>query len=233
MPAFGLGFGLTFAQPGGGAAASPLLTDLVSYYKLEDVNDSHGANSLTNTNAVTFTAGKLNNAGTFASASSQKLTKTSAVGLSMNSAGSISCWVKRNGAAGTLAGMVEVGTSGVESMGLAINATQVYLLGYHASSLTTLIIETGALANATWTHYVATWATGANNTKLYKNGAVDGTATLVVPTLTANITLGYFAAGPTYLNGQLDEVGLWNRALTLAEVQQLYGSGTPPGYPTF
>src|SRR3954464_8446679 len=49
------------------------LTSLVSYWKLSDVNDSVGGNTLTNGNTVTFTSGKIGNAATFVAASSQRL----------------------------------------------------------------------------------------------------------------------------------------------------------------
>ena len=38
-----------------------LLTNLISYYKLDDVNDYYASNNLTNNNTVTFVTGKIDN----------------------------------------------------------------------------------------------------------------------------------------------------------------------------
>lgn len=238
MPAFGLGFGLTFAQPGGGvAAASPLLTDLVSYYKLENTSDSHASNTLTNTNAVTFTAGKLNNAATFDRALSQKLTAT-LTGLAASAAGSVAFWWRRNGAtSGGAEGIVEVGTAASNSFlvytGSNVGANKVGVYQFVSGSIAALINDTLALTDATWYHFALTWAAGTNEFKLYRDGAVAATSTMSAVTLGTGLAIGFGAVLSQYVKGQVDELGLWNRALTLAEVQQLYGSGTPPGYPTF
>ena len=57
-----------------------LLTNLISYYKLDDVNDYYASNNLTNNNTVTFVTGKIGNAGDFEVDSTQYLSNTGNLG---------------------------------------------------------------------------------------------------------------------------------------------------------
>lgn len=77
-------------------AVLPLLSDanLVAYWKLEDVADSKGTNTLTNNNTVTFTGAKYNNGANFGTGNTNKsLTQASNLGIN---GGSISLfgWVR-------------------------------------------------------------------------------------------------------------------------------------------
>ena len=60
----------------------------------------------------------------------------------------------------------------------------------------------------------------------YTNGAVIGNAsvTITVPSMTAPLTIGD-SEGLSYFSGLLDEVSIYNRALSAAEIQSLYGAG--------
>lgn len=83
-----------------------------------------------------------------------------------------------------------------------------------------------------WNHYVFTYAgdRNANNIKVYKNG-VEWTDKTVTNALTATGVLGgILQTGrrhtTTYATDfQLDELGLWNRALSANEVAELYNQG--------
>jgi len=61
-----------------GPSGSPLLTGLVSWYKLDEESgprsDTHGNNNLTDNNTVGYTAGKIGNAAVFVDASNESLT---------------------------------------------------------------------------------------------------------------------------------------------------------------
>src|SRR3990167_8467417 len=73
-----------------------LIDNLIAYWKLEDLVDSTGTiTDLTNNAAVTFTSGKILNAATFASASSQYLSHASTANLQTGDiAWTINYWVK-------------------------------------------------------------------------------------------------------------------------------------------
>jgi len=82
-----------------------------------------------------------------------------------------------------------------------------------------------------WTHIAFTYDSTApsNQVKFYLNGALafQGTATGSLATPNNDFQLGSRQAYPGIdgLDGMLDEVGLWNRAITATEVAQLYQQG--------
>jgi len=93
------------------------------------------------------------------------------------------------------------------------------------------------LTNDVWQHFVVTFdgtTSGGTSLSLYKNGA------LLVPVTTAGgptsstalspRTLrigGETGAGNGYFLGKMDEPSFWSKALTLAEVQEIYNGGVP------
>src|SRR3989339_861358 len=82
----------------------------------------------------------------------------------------------------------------------------------------------------TWVHLVATYDKngGANNMRLYVDGVQKGVETYTdTIESTANLwTIGRFDT--RYFQGKLDEVKIYNRALTAAEVLAEYNSGNNP-----
>ncbi|MCX6269879.1 MAG: T9SS type A sorting domain-containing protein [Bacteroidetes bacterium] len=75
-----------------------------------------------------------------------------------------------------------------------------------------------------WDHYVGTYNAGVMN--LYKNGVFQSTATYTYTGANAvNLPL-YIGKDVTteYFTGSLDDIGIWNRVLTSAEIQDLYNS---------
>lgn len=77
----------------------------------------------------------------------------------------------------------------------------------------------------TWTHLVGTYS--GQVMKFYKNGALVGTLNFTYTgTTQANLPL-YVGRGPggNYLNGMLDDIGVWGRALNVSEISALYSGG--------
>lgn len=93
-----------------------------------------------------------------------------------------------------------------------------------------------SVPNNSWTHIVATYngSSGASGVTLYINGTAQ-TPTVLENSLTSsilnnnNFTLGTDLAGETadYFNGLIDEVRVYNRALTAGEVTRLYNLTKP------
>lgn len=66
----------------------------VAYYRLEDLTDSKGSNTLTNTNSVTFTEGYFGNAANFGAANTNKLLSVASnFGVGGGTCG-MSLWIK-------------------------------------------------------------------------------------------------------------------------------------------
>jgi hypothetical protein len=91
-------------------------------------------------------------------------------------------------------------------------------------------------SNGTWYHLVLTYSS-QDKLRLYRNG-VSCLDAYDVGTWSSgtgnNFNIGRRAGDPTaYFNGYLDEIGIWNRALSGAEVLQLYNSGNGLAYSSF
>jgi hypothetical protein len=78
-----------------------------------------------------------------------------------------------------------------------------------------------------WIHVV--YVHDLNSARIYINGVLSGT-TIVSGGLTSNNLPVWFGARPNagglshFFNGKLDDIAIWNRALTVSEIQQLYTS---------
>jgi hypothetical protein len=92
----------------------------------------------------------------------------------------------------------------------------------------------GMLVNGTWTHVVMVFdgTQGANATKfkIYVNGIqktldFSGTVPSATVATTSNVRMGATADGNRYFNGLLDDVKIWNYALTAQQVKTEYTGG--------
>lgn len=91
-----------------------------------------------------------------------------------------------------------------------------------------LAVTTTSFTANTWNHAAATF-TSATSRAAYLNGGGKGTdATSRSPTINS-LTVGGFSSGSLFgaMNGRLAEIGLWDAALTDAEVTSL-ANGTSP-----
>lgn len=85
----------------------------------------------------------------------------------------------------------------------------------------------GTLNYGTWHHIVGTW--NGTTLKLYLDGEII-TSTHSEQTFTRNfqrVKIGYISniANPKYFNGLIDEVRIYERALTASEIQKRYAEG--------
>jgi len=96
------------------------------------------------------------------------------------------------------------------------------------------VFSQNALDDGAWHHLVFTYDAANSNLSLYVDGEFQGSATTdgnAVGNYQAQLRLGMRAAGTNVVyNGYLDEVAVWNRTLTPAEIQQLYNNGTGLSY---
>ena len=76
-----------------------------------------------------------------------------------------------------------------------------------------------------------TWLTRKNAIELFKNNVSQGTGTVNTSQFngTAPFTIGNFVG--LFYDGLIDEVGVWNRALSGSEVAELYNGGSGDPYP--
>ena len=208
-----------------------LLTGLVAYYKLDgNSNDSVGTNNGTDT-AITYSTanGKIGQGAGFNGTSS--LISLGNV-LSIFGAITISAWVYKTS---TVVGSIVArgnGTNGIfDQYMLDGDGTNFRFYLYNGS---TFLIATSPEIRNAWTHVVGVWSGGATPLQIYING-VKGTDsasfTGTQPTGTG-VNIGKDNAGATqYFGGDIDEVAIYNRALSASEVLQLFNAGLGNQYP--
>ncbi len=152
---------------------------------------------------------------------------------------SFECWVKTS----TTAAMVAVGRNRTDYVAAR------WLVGTNSSGRATfelrdnggpntIISGTKNIADNQWHHIVAVRNGLTNVNVLYVDGVSEATLTKsYVHTFKAdnplNVTLGYLkvAQGEEYhFIGTIDEVAIFNRAVSLEEVQTFYNNGIPSGH---
>lgn len=132
-------------------------------------------------------------------------------------------WVNRASGAGTSAGLLEDGTyalkleqySNTFDVGLSILGVGDYVFSPAYSA-----------PIGTWVHlaFVGT----SSNTSLYVNGAFQGSLTNSIPLPRAYIGAGYVTSSAKYIDflaGSLDEIMLFNQALSATQINSIYGAG--------
>lgn len=222
------------------------LTDgLIEYWKLDgNSNGIFGYNG-TDTN-ITYSAanGKLiQGAGCNGSSSNIDVGTTSTFSFIQNTAiFTISFWAKTNNY--TLAQQRIIGNTVTSSeKGFYIlqsstgNITLQVFIG--DSNPNTLVNYTGTsyFTDNNWRFVTVVCNKTANSVQWYRDGVSFGSSGTVGTTTTGSsnrtLKIGVIngAALANYYNGALDEVGIWNRALSADEVKDLYLNGNGSQYP--
>lgn len=214
-----------------------LTNNLVAYWKLDEstgnASDSSGNGKTLTNNSVSYSAGKINNAGNFNGSNGQF--SRSDMGLAPGFI-SISFWVKPTSlpTSGNFMSMIaryaNFGTYGYDFRLHNDAGTQKIQF---TTGATYTVTSSTTLSTSVWSHLAVT--ADGSNMYLYLNGSQI--ATSAVSTLgSENIdffigAINYGAGIQRYFNGSIDEVGIWSRALSGAEVTQLYNSGAGLSYP--
>jgi hypothetical protein len=204
---------------------TPVVAGLVAAWGFDDAagttaSDSSGHN-LTGTvsNTAWTTAGKFGGALAFNGTSSWVTVADNNL-LDLTTGMTLEAWVKPNSLSGwTNVIMKERGTTGLNYALYASDNTGQPPAGYVYRGSDINAVGTTALAIGAWTHLATTYD-GAN-LRLYVNGALVRTRA-VTGTLanTANpLRIGGDLPWGEYFNGLIDEVRVYSRALSLAEIQ--------------
>ena len=111
---------------------------------------------------------------------------------------------------------------------LNVNATQFRI----ADQGNVNAVANGGIVSANvWNHYAGVFASGSSRTP-YTNGVAGAENTTTVAAITPTFTnIGAFYAGTAtaiqFMDGLIAEVGIWNAALTAAEIASLAKGMTP------
>ena len=211
--------------------------NLVSYYRLENLNDSKGSNNLSNVATVVFDAAKFNNGADFGSSNiggSKGLDFSTGLGINMSTACAVSLW----------ANVTTAPTSGQGTILIdwrsTTGTTSYQILRYNnIGGVLTLLTDNGGgtvvtsaqnLGTGTW-HYIVLQVQGDGKTHLYLDNVEIGTAQTVATNNGGNaLGIGNVISGGTVgFAGLIDDCAFFSRALTSAEINGLYNgfsSGT-------
>jgi hypothetical protein len=221
-----------------------LIDNILAYWKLDEasgnpVDATGGGKTLTNTNSVGFAAGLINNGADFGVANTNKqLIRTGLIGT--DGTYSVSLWVKLR--TEITSGVYTFITVSTESNALDIayeyNGGTRRIRGTRGKNFLPYVYadKTVTLGTSNWHHLVLTYSGSA--LKLYINGvleaspAASGNGSGVWVPGGGGITVGctHDANNPSssfanYASTYIDEIGLWSRDITQAEVTQLYNTG--------
>lgn len=213
-----------------------------AYWKLDEASgsraDSIGSETLTDNNTVTSASGVVSTAASFASATSEYLSKTDDAVLSMGAGVrmTLAGWFYFTG---NTMGMAGKWTGAPQNEYLIYNQSDGTIRFYVSSDGTNAFNVGSRTPTLNAWHFVAVRYDGVNISIRVDALAWENLA------FTADIFNGTGAfeigrqAGVQYLNGRVDELGLWKVALTDAEVTELYNGGAgrthpfPAATPTF
>lgn len=214
-----------------------LLTNIVGYWKFdESVGSTTAADATGNGNTLTVTdtltvSGKINNGLTCGSNTGAHTGSQASGSLDFAGAVSMSCWVNPSGTASYQCLVNRTAGSGARKYSM-------FLTGGNTSSI---FVAIGAFGSDV--AISSPWATGAFNhiavtadgttITIYLNGSSVATAasSATSATATADTAIGFDPDFANPLTGTIDEVGIWARALSSAEVSQLYAGGSGLQYP--
>ena len=145
----------------------------------------------------------------------------SSISITGNGPRTITGWINtRNGSAGTtqFTVMASHGTSGTDndfSLGVKENKVSVGYWGTYTEGNT-------LISNNAWYHITATY--DGTHTRIYLNGEYDGGEARVVNTPSGTIKIGNRANDVHTFNGFIDDVCVYNRALTSEEIKLIYNT---------
>jgi len=187
------------------------LPSCVAYYKMSDATDETGSYDGTPTNVNFNVAGKFGNAGEFNGSSSKILPSSSPIPSS--GAFTVSAWVKTSISNHCF---ISFGDFWLKSE---------YLSGvFSLGDINTSFQGTTDISDGNWHHCVLT-VDASNNIVLYVDGVSEDTGTATI----SRTNGGSFVIGVArnsnpvyYWNGSIDQVRIFNRAITSNEVETLY-----------
>lgn len=232
-------YNFSVASPDLGIASAPTpaptpapfpSTGLVSYWKMDETSGITVADSLNAHNGsgnAAVTAGKIGNARSFNGSSNYISLANPTTNFPSGAAAKTLCFWGYNTSSALPRSGVFLGTAsnGQAFFVNAYNGTNMFAGGY-GSDTTTI---TGFWPAASWKHVCLTYA--GTTAIVYGNGTQVSADARIWNLVLNQAFIGRGGGAFGYWQGYIDEVGLWNRALTAIEISTLYNGGVGLTYP--
>ena len=213
--------------------ATPSDTGLVGYWSMNEGSGSYAGDSSGNRNTGVFPGGTANP--TWVDGKRGKalnfdgsndyvaITNANSTLKLTSSDGTFSAWVKPN----TISGFDGIiGNNFGSGWWFILNAGKI---AFWAATDAAVYDSNTVVPNGQWTHILVTYNNASKTATFYKNGVFDGSQVTANTIGNGGTTFyigndGRDGAGYPF-DGLIDEVRIYNRALTAAEIQALYKSG--------
>jgi hypothetical protein len=201
---------------------------LISWWRGDQIpNDSVGGNDLTLYNGAGFAPGFVGHAFSF-NGTNQYAQTANTPSLNPTAGLTIEGWVYATALPGASMDIVSKDDESLNRQYLLAMATSsqgpVLRAGVGAQTGFVVVNGTNVVQTNAWNHVAMTY--DGSMLRLYVNGNADATAapTGAVRTTTQPLRIGR-GASALYFNGYVDEVSLYGRGLSSAEIQAVYNSG--------
>ncbi len=220
---------------GFGSTTSSLYNGLVGWWTFDNQDMLNGAvrdksgngntGNLVNIATSTFyTQGKLGQAFKFDGVNDYVQINNGANALSGLNNTALSVWFN-----GTANGFPAVVNSAVSDLtwGIEFNNSGTSLFLWRGGSYRTYTISINLL-DKKWHHVVVNYTGSGDSASLYVDGQLQSSFTGSIAgmrTETGNIEIGRYRTGINYFKGSIDDVRIYNRALSASEISQLYKQG--------
>lgn len=225
-------------------STSPQAGGLVLWYPMApttdtDVEDLSGNNrDAVQVNGASWVAGMNGGSSLDFDGTNDYVSLPSAASVASMTAASVSFWYRPDATPASNAALYyeSTTTSGYTRFGVYHTATGDLLAVMRdsdtGSSFT--VTETAPFTPGVWSHIVLTVNATTDSMVLYRNGASRGTPNTTAKgaftsgTPADTIGMGAFTqpAGEAYINGQIDDFRIYNKALTQTDVDHLYNAAT-------
>jgi hypothetical protein len=216
-----------------------LLNSLVAYWKLDETSSTRfdstsNNNDLTDNNTVGSATGKIGNAADFDG--TNYLSAPNNATFSPTGHFTVTGWVRLQTILGNpgIAGVWHFTSVNDRQWILYVNGSSKYSafsVSPDGINDTTLFSPPG-LSVGTWYFLAAGW--DGSNMFLSINAGTPETTAFSGPIYsgaTNPFEVGAYDGGAAFMDGRIDEIGLWHRALTVSEISLLYNSGSGLTYP--
>jgi hypothetical protein len=214
-------------------ASSEVGTGLVGHWKFDDAQgtaavDSSGRGSNgTLTSGPRWTTGRRGGGLSF-DATDDYVALPSGQGFSSTQDHSYAAWVNPTSLPGTYTWLIDYGNGGATQGSSLIIYSATDVTGFFYAGGNAFVTGTRVIPTNQWSHIVASYSAATQKVTFYVNGVLDTqSAALSSWTSSSSVhSIGQWFNGAYRFGGSMDDVRVYNRALTADQVRALYSSGT-------
>lgn len=222
-----------FLVDGWAAGPTPdLSAGLLGHWKLDEGSGTTTADATTNNvtgtlvNGPTWVAGRAGFAVDL-DGSNDYVNVGNPVHLRLTNAMTVAAWVNIDSFANNGRIVSKEGNNSARGWSLHVTNSGAAVFQIATNASTPITVTGSPLPTVQWVHLVGVFVPGSE-LRLYVNGALNATRTANVPGVqynpNVNVRFGARANNTAYLDGRVDEVRIYGRPLTAAEVRMLYES---------